>query len=126
MTWLSWLSHCIIFQISKENNELTGCEICCLLFGFFFLTHQKMMLSRAEDRMLLRTCRLLGQGQGLDLQSQGQGLQTKSSRTSLKPRTSLRTPPFVLCQFVSNLNELICKLSECFFEITYLNLFQST
>ena len=36
MTWLSWLSYGIIFQIRKRNNELTDYQICCLLFFFFF------------------------------------------------------------------------------------------
>ena len=45
MAWLTWLSHCIIFQVRKRNNELADYQICCLLFGFFFLTKQKRMLS---------------------------------------------------------------------------------
>ena len=40
-TWISWLSHCIIFQIRKRNNKLTDYQICCLLFGFFLLDQSK-------------------------------------------------------------------------------------
>ena len=41
MTWLNWLSYCIIFQTRKRNNELTDYQICCLLFGFFFFKQSK-------------------------------------------------------------------------------------
>ena len=41
MTWLSWLSHCIIFQIRERNNELTDYHICCPLFGFLFFNQSK-------------------------------------------------------------------------------------
>ena len=45
MTWLIWLSHCIVFQIRKRNNEFTDYRICCLLLVFFFSTNHKTMLS---------------------------------------------------------------------------------
>ena len=36
MTWLSWISHCIIFQMKNRNNDLTDYkQLCCLLFGYF-------------------------------------------------------------------------------------------
>ena len=39
MTWLSWLSHCTIFQITKRNNELTDYPIM-IFFCLFFLFNQ--------------------------------------------------------------------------------------
>ena len=48
---------------------------------------------RTEDRPIFEDLRPRGQGQGLDLR--GQGLQNVSSRTSSRPRMSLRTPPLV-------------------------------
>ena len=35
-----------------------------------FLTNRKILLSSAEDRVFLRSCRLWGQGHGLDLRGQ--------------------------------------------------------
>ena len=52
-----------------------------------FQQFKKKCCSRAEEDLRPR-------GQGLDLR--GQGLQNVSSRTSSRPRTSLRTPPLVL------------------------------
>ena len=83
MAWRTWLSHCIIFRIRKRNNELTDYQICCLLFGCFFLTIQKQCCPLANDRTFSRTCRLRGQYQGLE-------------NVSLRPRTSSRTPPLDL------------------------------
>ena len=41
MTWLSWLSHCIIFQKRKRNNEFADYQICRLLFVFFHFNQVK-------------------------------------------------------------------------------------
>ena len=96
MTWLIWLSHCIIFQIRKRNNELTYYQICCLLFVFVFSTYQKVMLFSNWGQNIFE-----------DLQASRPRPRTWASiprprtwnnvslRTSLSPRTSSRTPPLV-------------------------------
>ena len=61
-----------------------------LAFSNKILTVQKWCCPRAEDRAFFEDLRLRGQGQG-----QGQRLQNVFSRTSLRPRTSSRTPPLV-------------------------------
>ena len=53
-----------------------------------FLTNQKVMLFATEDKAFSRTCRLRGQGQGLDLRGQGEGLQNVSSRPKASSRTT--------------------------------------
>ena len=58
------------------------------------LTIQKMLLSSSRGQAYFRELR--PRGQGLDFRGQGQGLQNLSSRTSLRPRTSSRTPPLVI------------------------------
>ena len=50
ITWLSWLSHFIIFQIRKRNNELTNYQICCLLYFVFFLFNQSKNNAVLEPR----------------------------------------------------------------------------
>ena len=59
-----------------------------------FQQFKKRGCLRAEDRPIIKDLR--PQGQGLDLRDQGQGLQIVSSRTSLRPRKSSRTPPLML------------------------------
>ena len=67
--------------------------------GLWRATRRKKMVmtlahfQQIKDRSFSRTCRLWGQGQGLDLRSQR--LQIVSLRTSSKPRTSSRTPPLL-------------------------------
>ena len=41
MTWLRWLSHCIIFQIRKRTNKLPDYQMCCLFFWFFLFNPSK-------------------------------------------------------------------------------------
>ena len=41
MTWLSWLSYCIIFQMRKGNNELTELQLRFLLFVILFFNQSK-------------------------------------------------------------------------------------
>ena len=67
MTWLSWLSHCIIFQIRKKKKN---CELSDMLHGvcfLLFITNQKIMLSSSRGQDIFEDFRLRGQCQGTDL-----------------------------------------------------------
>ena len=84
----------------KRSSKIFSGVLQCKTFSKIFFqmiykisTIQKECCRRAEDRAIFEDLRLQGQGQGLDLRGQGQGLQNVSSRTSSRPRTSLRTPP---------------------------------
>ena len=78
MTWLGWLSLCIIFQIKKRNNKLTDYQTCCLLFVFFFLTNSKIMLSSSRRQDILE-----------DLQALRPRLENVSSRPRMSSRLHL-------------------------------------
>ena len=41
MTWRSWLTNCIIFQIRKRNNELTDYRMCLSFVQFFLFNKSK-------------------------------------------------------------------------------------
>jgi len=49
------------------------------------LKGSKKLLSSTEDRLISRTWKVRGQGQGLDSRGQGQELQKLSSRMSSRP-----------------------------------------
>ena len=56
---------------------------------------QKIVLLSSRGQGNFRGLEALRQGQGLDLRGQGQGFQNVSSRTSLRWKTSSRTPPLL-------------------------------
>ena len=96
MTWLSWLSHCIAFQIPVRKKKQRIEKLWAMLsFVWNFLFYQ----SKNNAVLGPRTghCRgLVGfEANAKNLSFEAKDLENVSLRTSSKPRTSSRTQPLV-------------------------------
>ena len=98
------ISDDVIFNVIcglRFPNQKSWIRLCQNSINFYvrlfsFERIKKQSCPLAEYSTFLRTGRTRGQGQGLELRDQGQELQNKSLRTSLRPRTSSRTPLLIM------------------------------
>ena len=79
-------------ELPNQKSWLRPCQNSrnFYVWLFSFQPIKKQCCPRAEDRTFSRTCRVRGQGRGLELR--GQGLQNLSSRTDVESTTQGSRP----------------------------------